>query len=803
MKKLIYLLFWGVFSLSLNGQTVYVDQNAGGANDGSSWGNAYTDLHDALNNTSSGEIWVATGTYVPGVDTSDFFSISSEIGLYGGFAGTEASKEDRDIEANPTILSGDINGDDMMGNFDANRDDNSTQILYVDSLLVGPIVIDGFTVSGAQANLNNGAGGNDPRHLWTGGGIYALSTILVENSHFTMNAARSGGGIGVFGPGAAGSVLSNSTFVNNLSPSQAAGAFFNTTSDVTVEGCEFLDNETNRGALYPTNCQNILIDNCLFQNNDNASGFGGGMFAWQPEDLAITNCIFDGNSASNASGIYIDQRDINAEGNINSVVFDNCTFSNNEASDYGGTGIYFWNSNFTILNSTFEDNFAPSSAPAIYMGGDGDSGVIDNCVFENNTSNFAASVANYNGLSDLLIQNSLFKDNVANSGGGALSGGFLANTTVDNCTFDSNNAGYGGAIFLQNDSTEMTVLNSTFFGNFANTSNGGAIATNSSIPLTVDGCLFEANSALSGLGGALHVIEDSLDLSVFVLRNSFFNFNQAMGQGGALNVIGATTTIENSAFLNNSASDPGTGGAISLNSSEGGESADMQVSIMNSTFADNFGALAEGIASWTDGVATLDITLQNNIFANPGGLDYVVEDGTPTVTSNGGNLTLFEAQPEVFNNAMDILGEDPEFIDIFDYDLQLEETSPCIDAGVAEGAPDTDLLGNPRDDMPDIGAYEYQIDMGTEDYPLFDASQLSLFPNPVRTTATLNMDNDWQGELLVRIVAINGQEMNRLMVDKQSQIQAFPLELGHLQHGAYKVLVSNGATVLATHLVKI
>ena len=381
MKKLIYLFFaMGIFSLSLNGQTVYVDQNAGGANDGSSWANAYTNLHDALNNASSGEVWVAAGTYVPGADTSDFFSISSEIALYGGFAGTESSVDDRDITANPTILSGDLSADDMMGNFDVNRDDNSTQILYVDSFLVGPIVIDGFTVSGAQANLNNGANGNDPRHLWTGGGIYALSPVAVDNSYFTMNAARSGGGLGVFGAGAAGSTLHNSTFEGNFSPSQAAGAFFNTTSDVEVENCQFLDNETNRGSLYPANCQNIVVNECLFQNNVNDGAFGAGMFAWQPENLAITNCEFIGNSAGNAAGIYVDQREI-PQGNVNSVIFDNCTFSDNETSSYGGTGIYFWNGNFTVMNSIFSGNFAPSSAPAIYMGGDGDVGIMDNCTF--------------------------------------------------------------------------------------------------------------------------------------------------------------------------------------------------------------------------------------------------------------------------------------------------------------------------------------------------------------------------------------------------------------------------------------
>jgi len=99
---------------------IYVTPTGAGNSDGSSWGNAAT-LQHALSIAQSGyEIWVASGVYTPGVSRTDTFTLTSGIALYGGFAGNETSRDQRDWVNNATILSGDISGDDT------NTDGNST-----------------------------------------------------------------------------------------------------------------------------------------------------------------------------------------------------------------------------------------------------------------------------------------------------------------------------------------------------------------------------------------------------------------------------------------------------------------------------------------------------------------------------------------------------------------------------------------------------------------------------------------------------------------------------------------------------
>jgi len=84
----------------------------GGATDGfcTSWATA-CELSFALSSAvSSQEIWVAAGTYKPtaGSDRTATFQLKAGVALYGGFAGDEATRAERDWAAHVTTLSGDL-----------------------------------------------------------------------------------------------------------------------------------------------------------------------------------------------------------------------------------------------------------------------------------------------------------------------------------------------------------------------------------------------------------------------------------------------------------------------------------------------------------------------------------------------------------------------------------------------------------------------------------------------------------------------------------------------------------------------
>ena len=169
---------------------IYVKADTIGTNDGTSWENAFVDLQDALTASQEGdEIWVAAGTYKPtsGADRSATFDLlpgggGCSLFLYGGFAGTETDRSQRDWVANPTILSGDLNGDDN-GNVvpsEPTRSDNSYHV--VTSSCQGEI--DGFTVT-AGNSIDHGGGILDAN-----AGVVLLNLVVTANS-----AATDGGGL--------------------------------------------------------------------------------------------------------------------------------------------------------------------------------------------------------------------------------------------------------------------------------------------------------------------------------------------------------------------------------------------------------------------------------------------------------------------------------------------------------------------------------------------------------------------------------------------------------------------------------
>lgn len=186
----------------------YVNAAAPEGGNGLSWAGAFESLEDALENAwmEGDEIWVTAGTYLPEAwptgggtraitDNARFrhFFLRPGVAVYGGFAGTETSVEQRNWRSNKTILSGDFNGDDADLDSDgfpdpSSIDENALHVIYspenVEFTAVG--VLDGFTITGGNAD--------QPGHD-CGGGIYLTgSRAVIRNCVFQWNTASQGGG---------------------------------------------------------------------------------------------------------------------------------------------------------------------------------------------------------------------------------------------------------------------------------------------------------------------------------------------------------------------------------------------------------------------------------------------------------------------------------------------------------------------------------------------------------------------------------------------------------------------------------
>lgn len=203
------------FSLGMMAQSkiYYVSPVATGNRDGSSWANATT-LADALNNAVAGDqIWVQGFEPVTKdelyIVPQEGFTVKSGVQLYGGFAGTETKLTDRETLGKPyqlkyrSVLSGDLQNDDKVDNVDlifpanTTRQNNATHVLTLnmDPQLSGnnntyPTVVNGFTITGGQADGNGEKGGGvyvtgDN----TDGGNFRIERCFLFNNYATQGGA--------------------------------------------------------------------------------------------------------------------------------------------------------------------------------------------------------------------------------------------------------------------------------------------------------------------------------------------------------------------------------------------------------------------------------------------------------------------------------------------------------------------------------------------------------------------------------------------------------------------------------------
>ena len=271
---------------------------------------------------------MAEGIYTPTVenggrgDRYQSFQLKNAVAVYGGFEPDvgDIRFKHRDWVVHETILSGDLNGDD--GSDFANNQENSYHVFYhpEGTDLDGSAILDGFIISGGNANLYvsphwNGGGmyneGSSPTLVncrfagnWAaffGGAMFnSSSSPVLNNCTFSSNASNSGGG-GMFNAGGSSPVLSDCTFSANSSTS-GGGGMFNSVSSPTLTNCSFSANSagTAGGGMYNYHSSAPVLINCTFSANS-ASQVGGGVFN-NASSPALTNCTFSANSAGYSGG---------------------------------------------------------------------------------------------------------------------------------------------------------------------------------------------------------------------------------------------------------------------------------------------------------------------------------------------------------------------------------------------------------------------------------------------------------------------------------------------------------------------
>ncbi|MDE7442923.1 MAG: hypothetical protein K2M65_02040, partial [Muribaculaceae bacterium] len=364
-----------------------------GSGDGSSWAQASSDLQATIDASANGdEIWVAKGTYRPTAliksnkATSKAFIMKDGVSIYGGFAGNETALSERATGAKPydmtnaTILSADDDTPDTWtrilvdgyrwtwentSNVVPGTKNNNTHVIYCNAALTAPTVIDGFTLTGGNANVWQAKA--------AGGAVYGLGALALKNCRITENSAyftaeaddcnTYGGAVYLDGGSMDNCYIAKAYSHSSYGNGYGGGVYANKANitNCTFEDCVGLD---GGGAVY---MKGGTLDNCDFTRCYGSAGGAivnnGGVVT----NITILDCralngggIYNAGNVTNAliRGCYADAEIYSSNGGKGGAIYNisgdvaGCAAFNNTSWD--GGGIYI--NGGRVINSTVLNN---------------------------------------------------------------------------------------------------------------------------------------------------------------------------------------------------------------------------------------------------------------------------------------------------------------------------------------------------------------------------------------------------------------------------------------------------------------
>ena len=335
----------------------YAKAGGSNANDGLSWSKAKGTVQAAISVAAQegGEVWVGGGTYTGRI------TLPAHVFLYGGFAGSEITRAERNVDAHPTTLDG------------------GGLPLVISSRNAGYLVsgLDGFTVQNSGHYSNGTIPIQNPNQFAAlGGGMRCrVSSPVVSNNVFQWNSVGTpfaalfarGGAIALYQSFA---VVRDNLFTENevLAMDGMGGGIYCVHSQPDIDGNSFYQNHARKGsAIYGVNSAPRITNN-LVQSNTmydwygliNGSTEGAISLSLSPDFLIERNTIRQNSATGMGAGICV-------QSNFGGTIRNNLVSENYAVDPYGtggmGGGIYAdvpanANDNLLIVNNTIVSNSA-------------------------------------------------------------------------------------------------------------------------------------------------------------------------------------------------------------------------------------------------------------------------------------------------------------------------------------------------------------------------------------------------------------------------------------------------------------
>lgn len=324
-------------------------------------------------------------------------------------------------------------------------------------------------------------------------------------------------------------IVKNLTLSSTATNGQGGGVYATGQTQLQFEGVTFRDNVANQGgASIFTNGGRILVNNSRFENNQataaNDERGSAGITAIESSDVTVLNSVFIGNKGINGAAINTLNSQLTVRNSqflnndvLAAALSSNDPNGNNFLRGYGGAIYTDRASDRTIIeNSVFEGNTSRAAGGALYLFNDPeDEAIISDTSFRNNRAIGLPSgeggdggaieqQRNALGSGRLTLTDVSFVGNEANGQGGALRER-NTNTTITNATvaqnrvFGSDYSNNGGGIVLSGEGT-ANLINSTIAFNRAGWVGGGISAENS-VQVNLQNSIFYENTADNGGNG--------------------------------------------------------------------------------------------------------------------------------------------------------------------------------------------------------------------------------------------------------------------------------------------------------------